>query len=75
MVSASIRIKRFEEQSEAQKWLNDALTKKDLGIPTFQTKVSLGEYLGTWLNTVAKPRVSEQTFDSYQWLLNRVITN
>ena len=60
-------------KSDAQKWLNDALTKKDLGIPTFQTKVSLGEYLATWLSTVAQPRVSEQTFDSYQWLLARVI--
>lgn len=61
-------------KSDAQKWLNDALTKKDLGIPTFQTKLSLGEYLGTWLNTVAKPRVSEQTFANYEWLLDRVIT-
>lgn len=60
-------------KSDAQKWLNDALTKKDLGIPTFQTKVSLGEYLATWLSTVAKPRVSEQTCDSYEWLLDRVI--
>lgn len=32
-------------KSEAQKWLNDALTKKDLGIPTFQTKVSLVDTL------------------------------
>jgi len=61
-------------KGDAQKWLNDALTKKDLGIPTFQTKVSLGEYLEAWLSTVAKPRVTEQTFDSYQWLLNRAIT-
>ena len=61
-------------KKDAQKWLNDALTKKDLGIPTFQTKVSLGEYLGTWLKTVAKPRVSERTFDNYEWLLDRVIT-
>lgn len=60
-------------KADAQKWLNDALTKKDLGIPTFQTKVSLSEYLAMWLNTVAKPRVSEQTFDSYEWLLDRVI--
>lgn len=58
---------------DAQKWLNDALTKKDLGIPTFQTKVSVGEYLATWLETVAKPRVSEQTFSNYKWLLDRVI--
>lgn len=57
---------------DAQKWLNDALTKKDLGIPTFQTKLSLEEYLETWLKTVAKPRVSEQTFNSYEWLLDRI---
>lgn len=59
-------------KKDAQSWLNDALTKKDLGIPTFQTKVTLGEYLGTWLKTVAKPRVSEQTFANYEWLLDRV---
>ena len=61
-------------KSDAQKWLNDALTKKDLGVPTFQTKVSLCEYLSRWLDTVAKPRVSEQTFANYEWLLGRVIT-
>jgi hypothetical protein len=61
-------------KADAQKWLNDALTKKDLGIPTFQTKVSLGEYFETWLETVAKPRVSEQTFGNYEWLLKRVTT-
>ena len=59
-------------KKDAQTWLNDALTKKDLGIPTFQTKLSLGEYLATWLKTVAKPRVSEQTFANYEWLLDRV---
>jgi integrase len=59
-------------KQDAQKWLNDALTKKDLGIPTFQTKLSLSDYLGTWLKTVAKPRVSEQTFNSYEWLLGRI---
>ena len=61
-------------KSDAQKWLNDALAKKDLGIPTFQTKVSLAEYLSKWLDTVAKQRVSEQTFANYKWLLDRVIT-
>lgn len=61
-------------KKDAQTWLNDAMRKRDLGIPTFQTKVSLGEYLGTWLETVAKPRVAEQTFVNYEWLLDRVIT-
>jgi integrase len=60
-------------KKDAQKWLNDALRKQDLGIPTFQTKVSLSEYLKTWLKDVAKPRVSETTFRGYEWQLNHVI--
>jgi integrase len=61
------------KKKDAQKWLNDALTKKDLGIPTFKTKLFVGEYLNTWLETVAKPRVSERTFDNYAWLLDKAI--
>jgi len=61
-------------KKDAQTWLTAALRKQDLGIPTFQTKASLGEFLGTWLETIAKPRVSEQTFGNYEWLLERVIT-
>jgi len=59
-------------KKSAQKWLNNALTKKDVGIPTFQSKVSLGDYLDRWLKDVAKPRVSEQTFRGYSVQLNRV---
>lgn len=62
------------KKKDAQRWLNDSLTKKDLGIPTFKTKLFVGEYLKTWLKTVAKPRVSERTFDSYKWLLDQAIT-
>jgi len=59
------------KKKDAQKWLNDSLTKRDLGIPTFKTKLFVAEYLNTWLETVAKPRVSERTFDSYNWLLDQ----
>ena len=61
-------------RKNAQNWLNDALVKQDLGIPTFQTKVSLGDFLQSWLDTVAKPRVSERTYDSYVWQLAHVKT-
>src|ERR1051325_9874801 len=60
------------KKKDAQKWLNDALTKKDLGIPTFKTKLFVGEYLDSWLERVGKPRVSERTFDSYKSLLLKV---
>src|SRR5258707_777456 len=48
------------------------LSKKDLGIPTFESKVTLGKYLDEWLESVAKPRVSERTHVSYEALLTHV---
>lgn len=59
-------------KKDAQTWLTDALKKKDLGIPTFQSKVNLGDYIDEWLKTVAKPRVSETTYRGYEWQLAHV---
>lgn len=59
-------------KKDAQTWLNDALRKQDLGIPTFQTKTTLGDFLDKWLETVAKPRVGERTFRDYEWQLGHV---
>jgi len=59
-------------KKDAQAWLTDALKKKDLGIPTFQSKISVGDYIDEWLKTIAKPRVSENTYNSYESQLNHV---
>lgn len=59
-------------RKDAQTWLTAALRKQDLGIPTFQTKVSVGDYLKSWLETIAKPRVSETTYRGYEWQLDHV---
>jgi integrase len=59
-------------KKDAQTWLTDALKKKDLGIPTFQSKVNLSDYIDEWLKTAAKPRVSETTYRGYQWQLQHV---
>ena len=59
-------------KKDAQTWLNDALRKQDLGIPTFRTKVTLGDFLDRWLKTVAKTRVGERTFRDYEWQLGHV---
>ena len=61
-------------KKDAQKWLNATLTKKDTGIPTFQSKVSVGDYLDKWLKTAAKPRVAETTFRGYEWQLAHIKT-
>lgn len=59
-------------KKDAQTWLNDALRKQDLGIPTFRSKVTLGDFLDRWLKNVAKPRVGERTFRDYEWQLGHV---
>jgi integrase len=59
-------------KKDAQTWLNDALRKQDLGIPTFQTKTTLADFLDKWLETVAQPRVGERTFRDYEWQLGHV---
>src|SRR5687768_15688325 len=59
-------------KKDAQAWLTDALRKKDLGIPTLQSKISLGDYIDEWLKTIANPRVSEQTYRGYDSQLNHV---
>lgn len=59
-------------QKDAQAWLNGALRNKDLGIPTLQSKISVSDYLDEWLKTIAKPRVSENTFTGYESQLRHV---
>lgn len=59
-------------KKNAQQWLNDALRKKDLGIPTIDAKVTVKKYLSEWLETIAKQRVSETTYTGYVAELARV---
>lgn len=59
----------------AQRWISEQLAKKDTGAVIFKTKVQLSEYLQKWLTDIVKPRVSERTFDGYEWLLNHHIMN
>ena len=58
---------------EAQKYLTAALREKDLGIFVEPASMSLNEYLDKWLETAAKPRISESTFHNYESLLKRHI--
>lgn len=56
-------------RKDAQKWLVKALRDKDLGIFVEPSAETVSQYLTKWLETVAKPRVSEKTFEGYQWQL------
>src|SRR5512133_1357590 len=59
-------------KKDAQAWLTNALRKKDLGIPTLQSKTSVSDYLDEWLKSVVKARVSETTYRGYEWQLAHV---
>jgi integrase len=60
-------------KKDAQKWLNSALRDKDLGVFVEPAMLPLADYLNKWLETAARPRVRERTFDGYEWLLRRYV--
>ncbi|MEW6523654.1 MAG: tyrosine-type recombinase/integrase [Bacillota bacterium] len=53
-------------KKDAQKYLNKVLLERDTTGFTEPSKELLSFYLERWLNTVAKPRVSARTFQSYK---------
>ena len=60
-------------KKDAQKWLTSTLRDIDLGVFIEPTSLSLGDYLDKWLESAARPRVSERTADGYADLLKRYI--
>src|SRR5256885_317349 len=61
------------KKKDAQKWLTAALRDKDLGTFVEPASMSLDEYLKKWLESVAKHRVRESTFEGYKWLLEKYV--
>lgn len=60
-------------RKDAQKFLNAALREIDLGVFVEPSALTVGEYLNRWLESAARPRVSERTADGYAGLLDRYI--
>ncbi len=60
-------------KKSAQAYLNKALHEKDTGTFTEQSKELLCKYLGRWLETSAKPRLREKTYNSYEGLIRLYI--
>lgn len=60
-------------KKDAQKWLTAALRDKDLGVFVEPATMALDEYLNKWLESVAKHRVRERTFEGYEWLLEKYV--
>ncbi len=60
-------------RSDAQKYLNKALSEKDQGIFVTPTALTVDGYLKKWLESAARPRVSRRTADGYAGLIERYI--
>jgi integrase len=60
-------------KKDAQRYLNAALRDKDVGIFVEPASLPLDSYLDKWLESVARPRVRERTFEGYEWMLAHYI--
>lgn len=60
-------------KKDAQKKLNEMLRDADLGLLGDARKQTLNEYLDTWLETIAKPRLQYRTFQDYGDLMRRYV--
>jgi integrase len=58
---------------QAQTYLNKVLRERDLGRRVEGVTITLNEFLDRWLETSAKPRLREKSYQSYQSLLRRYI--
>lgn len=60
-------------KKEAKKYLTAKLREQDLGVFVEASRETLNFYLDRWLETVARPRLREHTFNSYrEWLARYV---
>lgn len=60
-------------KKDAQKYLTAKLREKDLGTFVEPTSETLDKFLDGWLNDVAKPRLRESTFVSYEMILRNYV--
>ena len=58
---------------QAQTYLNKVLRERDLNRLVEGAEITLNEYFDRWLETAAKPRLREKSYQSYQSLLLRYI--
>lgn len=63
----------YGTKKDAQMFLTGKLREKDLGIFVEPASIFLAEYLEKWLEEIAKPRLRQNTFDSYSWIVKKYI--
>jgi integrase len=58
---------------DAQKFLTAKTREKDLGVFVEPASMPLNEYLDRWLDEIAKPRIRESTYSSYESVLRNYV--
>jgi integrase len=58
-------------EREAERALRRALAQVDAGQAPAPEKLTVADYLTSWLETTARPRLRPRTFDSYAMIVNR----
>lgn len=61
------------KKKDADKYLTAKLREKDLGTFVEPAAMPLKEYLASWLEEVAKPRLRENTYDGYKLIVETYI--
>jgi integrase len=57
----------------AQEYLTKTLHERDLGRGLEAAEITLNEFLDRWLDTAAKPKLRDKSYESYESLLRRYI--
>ena len=60
-------------KKDAEKYLHQTLTAISTGTFIQPSPLTVNAYLDRWLQTAAHRRVTERTFESYQWLLKNYV--
>jgi len=58
---------------QAQSYLNKVLRERDLGRTVEGVTITLDEFVTRWLDTAAKPKLRDKSYESYESLLRRYI--
>jgi len=65
--------KTFKKERDAKAHLNKLLRERDTGMAFKPSAISVNDFLDQWLENIARPRLRENTFSSYSWILGRYI--
>lgn len=65
------KVYNADTRGEVAEKLKKALRDQQQGIPLVGEKQTVGQFLSTWLEHVAKTRVRASTFESYKWITEK----